>query len=141
VEHLIQLRELQKKTGGFQALIPLSFHPTNTKLQKEGFVKNRVSSLEDLKMMAVSRLLLHNTIPNIRAYWVMLGKRLAQVSLHFGVNDLEGTVVEEKITHAAGATTDEFMTKEELINLIRDANMIPAERTTDYRVLRVYEQP
>ncbi len=138
IEHLIRLRELQKKTGGFQALVPLSFHPMNTGLFREGLVREKVSSEEDMKMMAVSRIVLGKWIPNIRAHWVMLGERASQVSLHFGVNDLEGTVGEEKITHAAGAKTGQYMEKERLIHLIREAGMIPAERTTDYRILKVY---
>ncbi len=139
IEHLIKLRELQKKTGGFQALVPLSFHPKNTGLYHGGLVTEKVSPEEDMKMMAISRIMLGEWIPNIRAHWVMLGERVSQISLHFGVNDLEGTVGEEKITHAAGAKTKQYMEKERLIHLIREAGMIPAERTTDYNILKVYQ--
>ena len=139
IEHLVKLRELQEKTGGFQALVPLSFHPMNTELFRNGSVRERVSPEEDLKMMAISRIILNDYIPNIRAHWVMLGERVSQISLHFGVNDLEGTIGEEKITHAAGAKTSQYIEKERLIHLIREAGMIPAERTTDYKILRVYQ--
>jgi aminodeoxyfutalosine synthase len=138
VDHLIRLREAQKDSGGFQAFIPLSFHPQNTKLLKEGLVSGGPSGFDDLKTMAVSRILLNRYINNIRAFWVMTGKKLAQISLNYGVNDLDGTIIEERITHAAGATTEEYIPKDELIKLIREARRIPAQRTTTHEIIKVY---
>ncbi|MCS4542464.1 MAG: aminofutalosine synthase MqnE [Euryarchaeota archaeon] len=138
VDHILKLRETQKKSGGFQAFIPLSFHPQNTCLLKEGLVKNGPTGFDDLKTLAVSRILLNDYIKNIRAFWIMLGRKLAQISLNYGVNDLDGTVVEEKITHAAGATSEEYITKDQLVELIREAGRIPAQRTTTYEIIKVF---
>ena len=102
IDHLLRLRELQDETGGFLAFIPLAFHPENTVFERRGF--KFTTGADDLKMMAVSRLMLDN-IPNIKAYWIMIGMPLAQVALHFGANDIQGTVVRETIFHAAGATS------------------------------------
>jgi aminodeoxyfutalosine synthase len=134
IEHLLKLRELQDDTGGFGSFIPLSFHPANTELEH----LKGPTGYDDLMMLAVSRLMLDN-FRNIKAFWIMTGVKLAQISLHFGVNDIDGTVVEEKITHAAGADTSESMTKTELIHLIRDAGRVPVERDTLYNVIRRYE--
>ena len=134
IDHLVRLRELQDETGGFGSFIPLAFHPANTELDK----LPGTSGIEDLKMLAVSRLMLDN-FRNIKAFWIMIGIKLAQISLHFGVNDIDGTVVEEKITHAAGAETEEAIAKDELIRLIRDAGRVPVERDTLYNVIRRYE--
>jgi aminodeoxyfutalosine synthase len=134
VEHLLKLREVQDETGGFQAFIPLPFHPENTKLN---YIK-RTTAAEDLKVAAVSRLLLDN-FSHIKAFWIMLGLKVAQLSLEFGVDDLDGTVVEEKITHAAGAQTEEAIEKAELIKLIKEAGRIPVERDTLYNILRIYQ--
>jgi aminodeoxyfutalosine synthase len=135
VDHLRRLRELQDETGGFQTFIPLSFQKENNPL---GHLKNPLSSgVDDLKILAIARLYLDN-FANIKAYWVMLGEKIAQTSLCFGVNDLDGTVVEEKIGHDAGAASPQTMTKEAIINLIRQAGRIPVERDTLYNELRVY---
>mgnify|MGYP001579239513 CR=1 FL=1 len=134
IDHLIRLRALQDETGGFGSFIPLAFHPANTELSD----LQPTTGFEDLKMLAVSRMMLDN-FRNIKAFWIMIGVKLAQISLHFGVNDIDGTVVEEKITHAAGALTEEAIAKEELIRLIRDAGRIPVERDTLYNVVRRYE--
>lgn len=131
IDHLLRLRELQDETGGFGSFIPLSFHPANTELEK----LSPPTGYEDLKVLAVSRLMLDN-FENIKAFWIMIGIKLAQISLHFGVNDIDGTVVEEKITHAAGAETEEAIAKDELIRLIRDAGRDPVERDTLYNVVR-----
>jgi aminodeoxyfutalosine synthase len=131
VDHLIALRELQDETGGFQAFIPLPFHPQNTQLT----AYRRPTAFENLKMLAVSRLILDN-FPHIKAYWIMLGLKIAQLSLLFGVDDLDGTIVEEKITHAAGADTGQSVSREELIELIKAAGRIPVERDTLYRRIR-----
>jgi aminodeoxyfutalosine synthase len=136
IDHLMKLRSLQQKTGGFQAFIPLRFHPQNTKLQN---IKTPPTGFDDLKIILLSRLMLTGYIDNIKAYWVMLGEKLAQIALLYGANDLEGTVMEERITHAAGATTEEYLPRERLISLIKAAGRIPAERTTTYDIVKVYD--
>lgn len=127
VDHLLSLRELQDKTGGFQAFIPLSYHPMNTEIGG-GFP----SGIEDLKTVAVSRLVLDN-FDHIKAYWIMLGEKIAQLALLFGADDLDGTIVEEKITHSAGARSSEGLTKKQLEYLIRKAGRTPVERDAFYR--------
>jgi len=138
VDHILRIRKMQKKTHGFQAFIPLKFHPDNTELQKNGLVKFGPTGFYDLKIIAISRLLLNGYVNNIKTYWVMAGEKMAQIALHFGANDIDGTVMEERITHAAGGATPEFMPKERLIHLIRNAGRIPVERTTNYEVIREY---
>lgn len=133
VDHMERLRRLQDRTGGFQAFIPLAFHPENTKIEK----KRYTTGFDDLKTLAIGRLYLDN-FQHIKAFWIMLTEKVAQISLFFGVNDLDGTVVEEKITHSAGAKTREALTKEELITMIKEAKKIPVERDTVYNELRVY---
>src|SRR6202795_3909345 len=127
VAPLPQLRALQDQTHGFVPFIPLSFPPANTALSHLPIS----TGIDDLKTIAVSRLLLDN-FDHIKAYWIMLTPRIAQVALRFGANDLDGTVVEEKIYHDAGATTPEFMTRAELERLIRAAGRVPVERDTLY---------
>jgi aminodeoxyfutalosine synthase len=134
IDHLIKLRALQDKTGGFQAFIPLSFHSQNTEIKKSAYT----TGFDDLKTLAISRLMLDN-FDHIKAYWVMLGEKIAQVSLSFGVDDLDGTVVEERITKAAGGTTDGSMTKDDIIHLIRQAGRTPVERDTVYNVVKVWK--
>ncbi len=133
VDHLLKLRELQDRTGGFQAFIPLSFHSQNTEIKKSAYT----TGFDDLKTLAVSRLLLDN-FDHIKAYWVMLGEKIAQVSLSFGVDDIDGTVVEERITKMAGGATEGVMTREELIDLIKQAGKTPVERDTLYRTVRIW---
>ena len=101
IDHLLRLREQQDETGGFLAFVPLAFHPENTVFERRGF--GFTPGADDLKVIAVSRLMLDN-VPNVKAYWIMMGLPLAQVALHFGANDVQGTVVREEIFHAAGAT-------------------------------------
>jgi aminodeoxyfutalosine synthase len=127
VDHLLQLRATQDVTHGFVTFIPLAFHPANTGLAH----LPGPTGMDDLKAIAISRLLLDN-FDHIKAYWIMLTPRIAQVALRFGANDLDGTVVEEKIYHDAGATTPEFMTRAELERLIRAAGRVPVERDTLY---------
>jgi len=127
VDHLLQLRDTQDKTHGFVTFIPLAFHPANTALSH----LPGPTGIDDLKMVAVSRLMLDN-FDHIKAYWVMLTPRIAQVALRFGADDLDGTVVEEKIYHDAGATTPEHLTRAELERLIRAAGRVPVERDTRY---------
>lgn len=133
VEHLEALRTAQDETGGFLTFIPLAFHPKNTQLHDI----SRTTGLDDLKNIAVSRLFLDN-FPHIKAYWVMIGPKLAQVALSFGADDLDGTVKEERITRMAGGETGGEMADSELIRLIRDAGRQPVQRDTLYNVLREY---
>ncbi|MEW6570104.1 MAG: aminofutalosine synthase MqnE [Nitrospirota bacterium] len=135
IDHLLRLRSLQDETGGFQSFIPLPFHPQNTQLPDF----KKPTAFENLKMLAVSRLVLDN-FPHIKAFWIMLGLKVAQLSLLFGVDDLDGTVVEEKITHSAGADTGQSISREELLELIYAAGRVPVERNTVYNVIRIYNQ-
>jgi aminodeoxyfutalosine synthase len=128
VSHLLDLRELQDETHGFVTFIPLQFHPDNTGLSHVP----KPTAFDDLKTIAVSRLLLDN-FDHIKAYWIMLTPRVAQVALRFGANDLDGTVVEEKIYHDAGASTPQGLTHADLERLIRAAGRVPVERDTLYR--------
>ena len=130
VDHMRRLRELQDRTGGFQSFIPLAFHPKNTQI-----AKGDTTGLEDLLALAVGRLYLDN-FAHVKSFWIMVGPKLAQISLHFGVNDMDGTVVEEKITHAAGAQAGQEMTVSELVTMIRQAGRVPVERDTRYNVVR-----
>lgn len=128
VEHMAALRDLQDETGGFMAFIPLKFHPSNTDLAE---LASPMSSLDDLKVYAVSRLMLDN-IEHIKVFWIMLGVKLAQVALSYGADDFDGTVVEEKITHRAGATTPEGLTVPDIRRLIEETGTVPVERDTLY---------
>jgi aminodeoxyfutalosine synthase len=128
VDHLCRLRELQDETGGFQTFIPLAFHPENTKLSHIP----QASGLVDLKVVAMARLMLDN-FDHIKAYWIMLSEKIAQVALGFGADDIDGTVVHELIYHDAGAKTPEGLTVEQIHRLIREAGRIPVERDTLYR--------
>jgi aminodeoxyfutalosine synthase len=130
VEHLLLLRELQDDTHGFQTFIPLAFHPENTALSH----LPKTTGFDDLRAIAVSRLLLDN-FDHIKAYWVMLTPRIAQIALRFGADDIDGTIVEEKIYHDAGATTEQFTPRSELERLIRAAGRVPFERDTMYRAV------
>src|SRR5579864_3949048 len=128
VDHLIRLRELQDDTHGFVTFIPLAFHPDNTTLQHIA----KTSGFDDIKAIAVARLMLDN-IPHIKAYWVMMTPKVAQIALRFGADDLDGTIVEEHIYHDAGATTKQGLRRNELLQLIRKAGREPVERDTLYR--------
>jgi aminodeoxyfutalosine synthase len=127
VEHLLLLRELQDETRGFVAFIPLAFHPEHTALSH----LPKTTGFADLKNIAIARLLLDN-FDHIKAYWIMLTPRIAQIALRFGADDIDGTVVEEKIYHDAGATTSQFTPRAELERLIREAGREPVERDTLY---------
>jgi len=133
VDHLIKVRELQKKTGGFITFIPLKFSLDNTELEQKGLIENESSSIYDLKVIALSRLMLANAMKNISVYWVALGKKLAQVALSYGGNDLVGTAFSEEIFKAAGKITG--TTIQELSSLIRDAKYIPLQRDTFFNIL------
>ncbi len=137
VDHLLQLRKLQDETRGFVAFVPLAFHPANTELGK--LVEHaETTGFTDLKNVAASRLLLDN-FPHIKAYWIMLTPRVAQVALKFGADDLDGTVVQEKIYHDAGSTSPQAMTRQQMIRLIREAGHEPFERDTLYRPVQSTE--
>lgn len=133
VDHLRLLRELQDRTGGFQSFIPLAFQPDNTRVPGA----RGVGGVDALKTLAISRLYLDN-FQHIKAYWVMLGLKIAQVALCLGVNDIDGTVVEEKIGHDAGADSPQTLCKQQLVDLIRKAGRRPVERDTLYREIREY---
>jgi aminodeoxyfutalosine synthase len=136
VDHLLRLRELQDESGGFLAFIPLAFHPENTVFERRGW--RHTTGADDLKVMAVSRLLLDN-VPNVKAYWIMMGMPLAAVALHFGANDVQGTVVREEIFHAAGARTETEQRIEDLVRFVREAGRVPVQRDTLYRELRRWD--
>ena len=136
VDHLLRLRELQDETGGFLAFIPLAFHPENTVFERRGW--RNTTGVDDLKVLAVSRLLLDN-VPNVKAYWIMMGLPMAQVALHFGANDVQGTLVNEEIFHRAGARTEQEQKVEELVRFIREAGRIPVQRDTLYNELRRWD--
>ena len=127
VDHLIKLRELQDITHGFVTFIPLAFHPDNTGLAHIP----KPTGYDDLRTIAVSRLMLDN-FDHIKAYWIMLSPSIAQIAQRFGANDIDGTVVEEKIYHDAGAVTSEFTSRADLERLIRAAGRVPVERDTAY---------
>lgn len=128
VDHLLKLRALQDETGGFQTFIPLAFHPANTPLQH----LPTTTGMLDLRQVAVGRLVLDN-FAHIKAYWQMMTPKIAQIALRFGADDLDGTVIEEKIYHDAGATTPQGLRRQELERLIREAGREACERDTLYR--------
>lgn len=133
VDHLLKLRELQDRTGGFLTFIPLAFHPRNTLLEQPG--QNGTTGFDDLKMLAAARLMLDN-FDHIKAFWIMIGPKQAQVSLSFGVDDLDGTVEEEKIAHDAGAETEQRLDRSAIVRMIKAAGRVPVERDTLYNVIR-----
>ena len=133
LDHLLALRDLQDETGGFQTFICFPFHPQNTQLADR---LERTSVWDELKTMAISRLMLDN-FKNIKAYWIMLTLPIAQLALGFGANDIDGTVSEEKIMHAAGAKSATFLTKESIVQTIREIGRIPVERDSMYNIIRI----
>ena len=133
LEHLDALRRTQDETGGFLAFIPRAFHPKTTALAEH----STTPGINDLKNIAVSRLMLDN-FPHIKAYWVMIGPKMAQVALSFGADDMDGTVKEEVITHMAGAETEQAMGHRTLIRLIQEAGRQPVQRDTLYNVLATF---
>ncbi|MBU1740304.1 MAG: CofH family radical SAM protein, partial [Proteobacteria bacterium] len=134
VDHLLKLRELQDETGGFSAFIPLAFQPANTSLAG----RRPTTAYDDLKTIALARLMLDN-IAHVKAYWVMLGEALAQVALSFGADDLDGTIIEEKIGHMAGATSAPGLTRGQMRRLIERAGFEPVERDAFYRPVHAGE--
>jgi aminodeoxyfutalosine synthase len=131
VDHLLKLRSLQDETHGLQTFIPLAFHPDNTPLQHLPWT----TGMLDIRNIAVSRLVLDN-VPHIKAYWQMMTPKIAQIALRFGADDIDGTVVEEKIYHDAGASTPQGMRRQDLERLIREAGREPFERDTLYRAVK-----
>lgn len=137
IDHVLAIREQQDKTGGFMTFIPLNCYYDNNAVD----AANALTGVENLKNFAISRILLDN-VPHIKSFWIHIGEKLSQVSLSFGVDDIDGTVVQEKIAHAAGTDTSQALTQAELVNMIRKAGKIPVERDTVYNIIRVYdEQP
>jgi len=134
VDHMLRARALQDETGGFQAFIPLAFHPDNNQMKK----LPPPTAAESLRVHAVARLMLDN-IPHVKAFWIATGLEVAQTSLWFGVDDLDGTVLEERIYHMAGAPTPEALTPGEIGELILEAGRQPVERDTLYNVLKTSE--
>lgn len=130
IDHLSRLRQLQDETGGFLALIPLTYHPEHNPLRG-----TRTSGLDEIKTTAISRIYLDN-FPHIKAYWIMLGIKMAQMALNFGADDLDGTVLEEKITHAAGGKSPQLLSKKEIENLIRECHKVPVERDSFYNEIQ-----
>ncbi|MDH3745809.1 MAG: aminofutalosine synthase MqnE [Acidobacteriota bacterium] len=127
VDHLLQLRDLQDETGGFNTFIPLAYHPENNYMGLE----YHTTGTEDLRHLATARLVLDN-FPHIKAYWIMISPKLAQVAMSFGADDFDGTVVEETIYHMAGAETEQHLTRPELERILREAGCEPVERDTLY---------
>ena len=130
IDHMLRVRALQDETGGFQAFIPLAFHPDNNQMRK----LPAPPASETLRVHAVARLMLDN-VAHVKAFWIATGVEVAQTSLWFGVDDLDGTVQEEKIYHMAGARTPEMMTTREIQAVIRAAGRSPVERDTLYNVI------
>jgi len=139
VDHLAMLRDLQDESGGFLAYIPLAYHPDNNQLGIElGRQGTATTGFDDLRNLAVGRLFLDN-FEHVKTHWIMVTPFLSQASLAFGVNDLEGTVVREKIYHEAGAHTAQGLSLDEILDLISSAGKTPAERDSFYNILRVFE--
>lgn len=135
IRHLLSLRDIQDETGGFQAFIAFPFHPENTALT--GI--HPASAWENLKMLALARLVLDN-FDHIKAFWMMLTLPVAELALSFGADDLDGTVVEEKIIHAAGAKTAKGISRQDIINMILETGGVPVERDTFYQPIKKYEK-
>jgi aminodeoxyfutalosine synthase len=127
IEHMLLLREAQDETHGFMAFIPLAFHPENTRLSH----LPKPSAADELRNLAIGRLMLDN-FPHIKAYWIMMTPRVAQAGLHFGADDLDGTVVTEEIYHRAGSTSPQMIGRKQLVALIEEAGRVPVERDTLY---------
>jgi aminodeoxyfutalosine synthase len=139
IAHLEMLRALQDETGGFLAYIPLAYHPDHNELGRTlGREGTATSGFDDLRNLAVGRLFLDN-IPHIKTHWIMVTPFLSQTAMHFGVDDIEGTVVREKIYHEAGAHTAQAMTLDQLLGLIRGAGKVPVERDSFYQVVRTFD--
>ncbi len=130
VEHLLKVRDLQDETGGFLTFIPLAFHPDNTELSHLPMT----TGLQDLKQIAVARLMLDN-FDHVKSFWIMVSPQISQLSLWYGADDIDGTIIREEITHAAGARTPQALTRSELVDLIREAGRVPVERDALYNTV------
>jgi aminodeoxyfutalosine synthase len=135
IDHLFKLRKIQEEAPGFLCFIPLSFHPANTPLEK---TIKKVDAVKELKVLALSRIILDN-FPHIKAYWVMLSPKIGQIGLHFGADDIDGTIGQERVTHAAGAKSPLGLAKDNMVNMIKNAGFIPVERDALYNEIRVYD--
>ena len=133
VDHMVKLRDLQDETGGFMSFIPLAYQPGKTQV-----VNRQASAMVDLKMIAIARLFLDN-FPHIKAYWVTMGEEIASVALHFGADDIDGTIGEERIMHAADAASPVSLTRDRLVELIRQTGCTPVERDALYRTIHIYD--
>ena len=129
---MIDLRELEQRAPGFFAFIPLAFQPGTT-----GLVRRQASAIEDLKTIAISRLVFDN-VPHVKGYWIMLGQDTAAAALSFGASDLDGTIGQERIAHAALAKSPVGMAEQGMVNMIREAGKTPVQRDALYRVIREY---
>jgi len=136
VDHIIKIRDLNKKTHGFNTFIPLKFSLENTELEKKKLIVRESASTYDLRIIAIARLLLKDVLDNISVYWVSLGKKIAQVALTYGGNDLVGTAFSEEIFRAAGKTSG--VSIQELVNLIKEIKREPAQRDTFFKVIEKY---
>jgi aminodeoxyfutalosine synthase len=134
IDHMLMLRELEDEAPGFKSFIPLAFQPGHT-----GIVERQASALEDLRTIATSRLVLDN-FPHIKAYWVMVGEDIASVALNFGADDIDGTIGEERIAHAANAQSPLGLTRNRLLHLIREAGRVPVERDARYNVIAIHDE-
>ncbi|AEA33795.1 aminofutalosine synthase MqnE [Hippea maritima] len=135
IDHLFKLRKLQQEHPGFLCFIPLSFHPANTPL--EGKIQ-KVDAVKELKVLALSRIILDN-FPHIKAYWVMLSPKIGQIGLHFGADDIDGTIGQERVTHAAGAKSPLGLARDNMVEMIKNAGFIPVERDALYNEIEVYD--
>jgi aminodeoxyfutalosine synthase len=136
IEHFCRLRALQDETGGFMCFIPLAFHPANTELSH----LPGPTGFDDLMTIAVARLMLDN-FDHVKAYWIMISPRIAQIGLSMGADDIDGTVIEEKIVHMAGAKTPVGLTVPELLRLIREAGRRPIQRDSVYGIIQHFDEP
>ncbi len=137
MDHMLRLRELQDESPGFFSFIPLAFQPDNNPLAKELNKSEFTTGLDDLRNLAVARIMLDN-FPHIKGYWIMITPELTQVTLSAGVSDIDGTIKDERIAHASGASTETGMTEAELIRLIKDAGRVPVKRDALYNELEVH---
>jgi aminodeoxyfutalosine synthase len=133
VDHILAIREQQDKSGGFLSFIPLNCYYENTPLDPS----NALTGIENLKNFALSRLILDN-VPHIKSFWIHIGEKISQVALQFGVDDIDGTVVQEKIAHSAGTQTSQTLTKDALLHLVRQAGKNPVERDVFYNIKHIY---
>lgn len=136
VDHILKIRNLHKETKGFTTFIPLKFSLDNTELERQGMICRESPSTYDLRVIAVSRILLANVLDNISVYWVALGKKLAQVALSYGGNDMVGTAFSEEIFKAAGKGSG--ISIQELVNLIKEIKREPAQRDTFFNIIKKF---